>query len=67
MFIHFHIYDVLIYFKSYDKISLIIKVHVIFFVYMNHNEEKRCFVIGLATQFLGCIKHLQLIFIYHEC
>jgi hypothetical protein len=33
-----------------------------------HYEKKRCFVIGLATQFLSCIRHLQLIiFICCEC
>jgi hypothetical protein len=38
------------------------------FVYMSHNKKKRCFTTSLATQFLGCIKHLQLIvFIGCEC
>jgi hypothetical protein len=33
-----------------------------------HNEEKRCFAIGLATQLLSCNDHLQLIvFLHCEC
>jgi len=35
MFIHFYTYDVLKYFKNYNKNSLIIKVHANFFVSMN--------------------------------
>jgi len=37
MFIHFYTYEVLIYFLNYNKDSLIIKVYVKFFVYMNDN------------------------------
>jgi hypothetical protein len=33
-----------------------------------HYEKKRCFTIGLLTQFLSCKEHLQLtIFISYEC
>ncbi len=35
---------------------------------IDHYEWKRCFATSLATQFLSCIKHLQLIlFICCEC
>ncbi len=33
-----------------------------------HDEKKWCFAIGLATQFLSCNDHLQLIvFLHYEC
>jgi hypothetical protein len=35
MFIHFYMYDVLKYFLNWNKDSIIIKVHVNFFVSMN--------------------------------
>ncbi len=45
----------------------------IFFVKTNckiqfHYEKKGCIIIGLATQFLNCIEHLQFtVFICQEC
>jgi hypothetical protein len=45
MFIHFYTYDVLIYIFNYNKYSLIIKVHLNFFVYKNDNMYDELFFV----------------------
>jgi hypothetical protein len=52
------------YIKTISKSLILIQ----FQNFQIHYEKKGCFVIGLASQFLSCKRHLQLIvFICHEC